>query len=164
LQASAAPEQPVTVQLLEQHPAPQAAATMADVVKAAIVTIRTRKDSSNAEVSDTAAPGNASDTQRTQQQKQQQKQLRKLAGNQSPAHHLKANMKQAGTSKPSFLKVAKAVNATSADSKLQLKGSNDGKAVAAAGGAGKTVKAKASATKFKVTSGAGKIKVLYRGT
>jgi hypothetical protein len=134
---------------------------MADVVRAAV---STHKDTNKAELLDTAAPCDASDTKNIQQQRQQQ-QLRKLAATQSPAQHLKANMKQAGTSKPSFLWVAKAVNATAADSKVQLKGSRDVKAAAAAGGgAGQVGKAKAAATKFKVTSGAGKIKVLYRGS
>jgi hypothetical protein len=132
---------------------------MADVVKAAV---RMHMDSSNTELSDTAAPCDTPDTRNTWQQKQQ---LRKLAATHSPTQHLKANMKQAGTSKPSFLRVAKAANATTADSKVQLKGSRDVKAAAAAGGgAGQAGKAKAAATKFKVTSGAGKIKVLYRGT
>jgi hypothetical protein len=161
-QASAAPEQPATQQPPEQHPAPQAAATMAGVVKAAIVAIRVNKDSSEAEPSATAAPCDASDTKNTRQQKQQQ--WRKLAGNQSPAQHLKANMKQAGTSKPSFSRAVKALTATAADSKVHLKGSREVKAAAAAAsGASQAGKAKA-ATKFKVTAGAGKIKVLYRGT
>jgi hypothetical protein len=68
---------------------------------------------------------------------------------------------------PTFLKVVKAMNAGAADGKLQSKVSKEGKAAAVGvgvgSGAGQPLKPK-SATKFKVTSGAGKIKVLYRGT
>jgi hypothetical protein len=140
---------------------------MADVVKAAIVAVRARKHSSTTELPDTAEPCDASDAKDSKQEKRQQQRKVQPAGNQSPLQHLKANVKHAGTGKPTFLKVVKGVNAGGIDCRLQLKGSKEGKAVAAVGAggaAGQPVKAKASATKFKVTSGAGKIEVLYRGT
>ncbi|WIA18366.1 hypothetical protein OEZ85_009830 [Tetradesmus obliquus] len=146
------------------HHSSQTAATMADVVKADVVAVRAHKNSSTTDLSDTAEPSDASDTKYKNQEKQQRKS--QPAGKESPLQHSQTNSKQAGTGKPTFLKVAKAVNAGGTDFKQQLKGSKQGKTVAAAragSAGGQPMKAKASATKFKVTSGAGKIKVLYRG-
>lgn len=137
---------------------------MADVVKADVVAVRAHKNSSTTDLLDTAEPSDASDTKYKNQEKQQRKS--QPAGKESPLQHSQTNSKQAGTGKPTFLKVAKAVNAGGTDFKQQLKGSKQGKTVATAragSAGGQPMKAKASATKFKVTSGAGKIKVLYRG-
>jgi hypothetical protein len=164
-----APQHPAVHQPPAQHPTTQTAATMADVVKATIVAVRAHKpcsDSSALELPDTAEHGDASDTQSTKYLKQPQCKAQS-AGNRSPVQHLKATAKHAGTGKPTFLKVVKAMNAGAADGKLQSKVSKEGKAAAVGvgvgSGPGQPLKPK-SATKFKVTSGAGKIKVLYRDT